>query len=108
MAGRLLQTRGTCEHYGAYIVFKATSSPDLRGGGKARPGIHCMCMYACHATIAFGMGMDSPDIRQTIDWRMPSCLEEYVHESDRAGRDGNRSRAIPCQEKGGKYMLSYR
>ena len=38
---------------------------------------------------------------------MPSRLEEYVQESDRGGRDGSRSRAIPYQGKEEKYMLKF-
>ncbi len=61
--------------------FKAFCTPDS-------------CLRVVIATIAFGMGLDCPNVRRVLHWGPSSDIELYLQETGRAGRDMRPAQAI--------------
>ena len=109
-AGRgivFVSTRKAAAELAKTLAAKSVPAAHVHGGMKQRERSDALSAWQVGtksvmvATVAFGMGIDQPDVRLVVHMTPPSSLERYEQEVGRAGRDGGHARCVcfysePC------------
>ena len=109
-AGRgiiFVSTRKAAAELAMKLAAKGVPAAHFHGGMKQRERSDALSAWQVGtksvmvATVAFGMGIDQPDVRLVVHMTPPSSLERYEQEVGRAGRDGGHARCVcfhsePC------------
>jgi len=104
-------SRRDCDSTAQYLKASGVSAAAYHAGltDKQRSNVHESWLknkykIVC-ATIAFGMGIDKPDVRFVFHYTLPKSVEGYFQESGRAGRDNRKSVCILYYQYSDMYKI---